>query len=257
MTVMLLVLLVLLAWVLRRAGRRRSAHALVGFTALLFLAVACGPLPRWMLDNLQRGYPATVSGPWASRNAIELLGAGTTRTSEDAPLQPSLFAWGRIARAVMLYRECKASGQQCLLLVSGGDSQHHGRPEAVVYAEALLQLGVAPADLQWEPHSMNTWQNAKFSRPLLQAFDPQKLLLVSSGIHLRRSLLYFDHFGLRPQPVRGGDVEAVLSPWPLAWNMALCDAALHEYLGIARLRVYNALGWNAPAVRSPLIPASP
>ena len=257
MTVMLLVLLVLLAWVLRRAGRRRSAHALVGFTALLFLAVACGPLPRWMLNHLQSGYPAEAAGPWASRNAIELLGAGTTRTSEDAPLQPSLFAWGRIARAVMLYRECKASGQQCLLLVSGGDSQHHGRPEAVVYAEVLVQLGVAPADLQWEPHSMNTWQNAKFSRPLLQAFDPQKLLLVSSGIHLRRSLLYFDHFGLRPQPVRGGDVEAVLSPWPLAWNMALCDAALHEYLGIARLRVYNALGWNAPAVRSPLIPASP
>ena len=255
MTLVLLVLLLLVAWVLHRRGRRLAGHALVAFTALLFLAVACGPLPRWMLDNLQHGYPARVSGPWASRNAIELLGAGTTRITPDAPLQPSLFAWGRIARAAMLYRDCKMSGQQCLLLVSGGDSQHHGRPEAVVYAEVLLRLGVAPADLQWEPHSMNTWQNAQFSRPLLRAFDPQKLLLVSSGIHLRRSLLYFEHFGLRPQPVRGGDVEAVLSPWPLAWNMVLCDAALHEYLGIARFRVYNALGWNAPAVRSPLIPA--
>ena len=103
---------------------------------------------------------------------------------------------------------------------------------------------------------MNTWQNAQFSRPLLQAFDPQKLVLVTSAIHLRRSLLYFEHFGLRPQPVRGGDVEAVLSPWPLAWNMALCDAALHEYLGMAQFHLYNALGWNAPPVRSPLVPAS-
>lgn len=257
MTLMLLVLLVLVSLAVRWSGRRRAAYALGALTALLFLAVACGPLPRWMLHNLQHGYSARVSGPWASRNAIELLAAGTTRTSEDAPLQPSLFAWGRIARAAMLYRECKASGQQCLLLVSGGDSQDHGRPEAVVYAQTLLQLGVAPADLQWEPHSMNTWQNAKFSRPLLQAFDPQKLVLVSSGIHLRRSLLYFDHFGLRPQPVRGGDVEAVLSPWPLAWNMALCDSALHEYLGMVQFHVYNALGWNAPAVRTPLIPASP
>ncbi|MBN4747341.1 YdcF family protein, partial [Pandoraea nosoerga] len=29
-----------------------------------------------------------------------------------------------------------------------------------------------------------------------------------------------------------------------AYNFALMDYALHEWIGIARYHVYNALGWN-------------
>ena len=257
MTLIVLVVLALYVAGLAGIGRRRWAIGLGSCTLLLLLAVACGPLPRWMLGNLQGAYPARVSGPWAARNAIVLLSAGTARVSGDAPLEPALFAWGRIAKAAMLYRQCKASGQACLLLVSGGDSQHHGQPEAVVYAGVLRRLGVPAADIAVESRSMNTWQNAQFSRPLLLAFAPQRLLLVSSGIHLRRSLLDFGHFGMRPQPVRGDAINAVLSPWPLAWNLALFDAAMHEYLGVAQFHFYNAMGWNAPAVQAPLIPAAP
>jgi hypothetical protein len=32
---------------------------------------------------------------------------------------------------------------------------------------------------------------------------------------------------------------------PLAYNFAVADIALHEYLGIMRYHVYNALGWNS------------
>ena len=251
--VILGVCVVLAAW----AGYRRLARVVGGLGVLLFLLVACGPLPALMLRDLQAGYPAQATGPWAARNAIVLLGAGTARTTRAASLEPALFAWGRIAEAAMLYRQCKVSGQACLLLVSGGDSQHHGQPEAVVYAGVLRRLGVPAADIAVESRSMNTWQNAKFSRPLLLAFAPQRLLLVTSGIHLRRSLLDFGHFGMRPQPLRGDAINAVLSPWPLAWNLAVFDAALHEYLGVAQYYFYNAMGWNAPALRSPLIPATP
>jgi hypothetical protein len=30
----------------------------------------------------------------------------------------------------------------------------------------------------------------------------------------------------------------------MAYNFALTDFALHEWIGIARYHVYNALGWN-------------
>ncbi len=255
MTLIVLAVLLLLAAILCRAGRRRLAGGVGGLTLLLFLAVACGPVPLWLLDHLD-SYASIPAAGWAPRNAIVLLGAGTVRATPDAPLAPELFAYGRIVQAAMLYRDCAASGQQCRLLVSGGDSQHHGAAEALVYAGVLRRLGVPADGLLLESRSMNTWQNAQFSRPLLQAYAPQKLLLVTSGIHLRRSLLDFAHFGMRPTPMRGDDLEAPLSALPLSWNIALCDLALHEYMGIARYHVYNAMGWNAPAIRSPQIPAS-
>ena len=255
MTLNALVLLLLLAAVAAWAGRRRLASGMAGLALLLFLAAACGPLPSLLLHNLQAPYAGTVGG-WASRNAIVLLGAGSTRVAPGAALEPPLLAYGRIVQAATLYHDCKASGQQCMLLVSGGDSQHHGMAEAAVYAPVLRRLGVPAQDLQLESRSMNTWQNAQFSRPLLQAYDPQKLVLVSSAIHLRRSMLYFTHFGLRPVPVHGDMVAAMLTAWPRSSNLALCDDALHEYLGVAQYHVYNALGWNAPPVLAPLVPST-
>jgi len=37
--------------------------------------------------------------------------------------------------------------------------------------------------------------------------------------------------------------------WPSAQNLVLTDVALHEYLGVLRYHVYNAMGWNAPAMK--------
>jgi hypothetical protein len=47
-----------------------------------------------------------------------------------------------------------------------------------------------------------------------------------------------------------------MSWWPQSWNLALCDLALHEYLGIARYYEYNAMGWNAPPL-PPLVAPEP
>ncbi|MEP6897203.1 MAG: YdcF family protein [Rhodanobacter sp.] len=256
MTLILLLLLLALAAIAGWRCRLRLARGLAAVTLLLFLAIACGPVPQLMLHDLQDTYASTVSGPWAARNAIVVLGVGTTRASPGAPLEPPVFAYGRLTRASMLYRDCKASGKQCLVLVSGGDPQHHGAAEAAIYGDVLRRLGVAPDDLQIESRSMTTWQNAQFSRAMLLAYSPQRLLLLTSGFHMRRSLLYFAHFGMQPTPVRGDELNAVLT-WPVAWNLALCDLALHEYVGIARYEVYNMLGWNAPPVRSPGLPAAP
>jgi uncharacterized SAM-binding protein YcdF (DUF218 family) len=91
----------------------------------------------------------------------------------------------------VLYRNCKSTGKQCLVLVSGGDPQHHGMAESTVYASVLSALGVSPQDIQAETLSRNTFENARYSRSLILAYDPQTLVLVTSGIHLRRSLIYF------------------------------------------------------------------
>lgn len=254
MSLMLLLLLVLLAALARWTRRPRLARGLALLTLLLFFAVACGPVPRLLLQHLQDTYASTAPDAWADRNAIVVLGVGTTRASASAPLEPPVFAYGRLTRAASLYRDCKAAQRQCMVLVTGGDPQKHGSAEAVVYAAALRQLGVPDADLEVEPRSMTTWQNAQFTRPMLLAYQPERMLLLTSGFHMRRSLLYFAHFGMHPEPVRGDEINATLPSWPEAWNIALCDLALHEYAGIARYDIYNMLGWNTPPILAPAIP---
>jgi uncharacterized SAM-binding protein YcdF (DUF218 family) len=243
MLTMLLVML-LVAALLYRLRRRTGGHVVMALTVLLFFGVACGPIATLMVYGLQGSYLAQPPVDWASRNVILVLGAGTVQPGDEA-LQPLFMASGRLLRGAQLYRACKDAGKQCRLLVSGGDSQGHGEAESTVYVRALNQLGVPASDLMSETRSMTTWQNAQFSRPLLVAYAPQHVLLVTSGTHLKRSLLYFGHFGMTPQPVAGDWVATVWTPFPAAWNIAAADIALHEYLGILRYQVYHVMGWNA------------
>jgi uncharacterized SAM-binding protein YcdF (DUF218 family) len=250
MTLPILFLLTLIAIVLAVRKRRRASRALFAGVLALVLFIGCGPAPRLLLDGLQSDYGASPSVVWGKRNAIVLLGASTQKIPDIGRVEPGAFAYARIVQAAALYAACKREHAACAVVVSGGDARKHGTPEADVYGVPLRQLGVAAADLVLENRSMNTWQNAQFSAAVLKRLDADRVLLVSSGIHLRRSLLYFSHFGVNAAPARADYLNAVLSPLPLAYNLALTDFALHEYAGIARYHLYNALGWNIVATRA-------
>lgn len=240
--------LLLLTLGLYRWRRRRAGRVVAGFTLLLFIGIGCGAVPRLMMRGLQDPYRVEPAIAWAPRNVIVLLAAGTA-VAQGEPLQPSYFANGRILRAAQLYHDCKEGGHECRLLVSGGDSQGHGEAEATVYGRSLRALGIPEPDLLLETRSLSTWQNAQFSRPILVEQAPQRVVMVTSGVHLRRSMLYFSHFGIAPQPVAGDWVNTRREVFPDSWNFVVADACLHEYLGILRYDVYNAMGWNAPRAR--------
>lgn len=249
MTMNALLILIVLASALAWLRWRRSSRVLFGLAVLLLLATGCGPLPSWLLAHLQAEVATDVPIVWGQRNAIVLLGAGTVRAGDAGAVEASLFAYGRISKAAMLYRACRQAPRDCKIEVSGGDARGLGQSEAAIYALDLQRLGVDPADVLLEPRSMNTWQNAQFSGPLLKAYGADRVLLVSSGFHLRRGMLYFSHFGIHATPVRADYVSGVASWKPLSYNFAMADMALHEYAGIARYRWYNAMGWNVEATR--------
>jgi len=244
----LIVFLILLAIGLVLLVRRRSrGGSIVAVLALAWLFFAgCGPLTGMLLGRLQSGFAPDVA-QWGQRNAIILLGAGTVRSGAGA-IEPSLYANGRILRAAELYRSCKATGADCKLEVSGGDAMKLNQAEADVYAVTLDRLGVPRADLMLEARSMNTFQNAQFSKPLLMVYGADKVVLVSSAVHLKRAVLYFAHFGIRGEAVRGDYVTARYDWLPTSENLSFADFAIHEYIGVARYHFYNAMGWNAPKI---------
>lgn len=111
-------------------------------------------------------------------------------------------------------------------------------------------IGIPREDLLVEGESHNTFQNAQFSAAPLttQGFD--RVVLVTSGVHLRRAMLYFGHFGVMPLPAPADHLTALRSPLPLSPNFAFLDIALHEYLGVWRYRLYEAMGRNAATTKA-------
>lgn len=209
-----------------------------------YLVIGDGFFPAYLLNNLQSPYNQSAPIAWKKTNTIILLGAGTSKNPRSNRVKPSLFAFSRIMQTAVIYRECKKTNASCYILISGGDPLNNGKSEAKAYQESLLSLGADSKDIQLETQSKNTYQNAEFSSYLLKNHDNGQLLLVNSGLALKRALLYFSFFNIYPTPIASDFITIPIAKYPLAYNFAMNDFAIHEYVGILRFYVYNFFGWN-------------
>ena len=122
-----------------------------------------------------------------------------------------------------------------MVLLSGGSDM-----TAALYAESLgmrqfmLDLGVPAAALLTEERSRNTRENAEMSARLLRERGIQKVLLVTSALHLRRALHLFEHQGLLVHPVatdQGGSPNARMNWLPDAHALDGSGRAFKEMVG--------------------------
>lgn len=209
-----------------------------------YVVVANGILSAVLLTRLQAPFVTKSSIDWKDKNAIVVLGNGAVKLPAENGVRPTALAYSRIVQAAQLYFECVKSGKKCHIIISGGDTVHTGVSEAISYKELLQTLNVPPADIRAEAQSLNTFQNAKFTGALLKQTSYDEVILVTSGYHLQRSLLYFSYFGITAKPVSADYFQSDITIIPNSFNFVLTDLALHEYVGIMRFYVYNFLGWN-------------
>jgi len=119
---------------------------------------------------------------------------------------------------------------------------------------SLLQLMNVPADAMWlEDRSRNTYENALFSRQILDPRGIDRIILVTSAMHMPRAVGLFEHLGFEviPAPV---DFNATFSPAderlslgavlldliPSVDNLELTSRVMKEYFGLI---VYRMRGW--------------
>jgi len=207
----------------------------------------------WVASRLARSLewrylpPDTV--PQAE--AIVLLGGGTQPARAPRPMVEVTGAGDRVLYAAWLYKQGKAGH----ILLSGGTLDWSQSDSSPAYDMAtLLEMMDVPADALWlEPDSRNTYENAVFSARILREKGIQRVLLVTSALHMPRSVSLFAAQGLDVIPlptdytVTQGDQERndvrafFLGLLPSAENLALTSRVLKEYIGIM---VYDLRGWN-------------
>jgi uncharacterized SAM-binding protein YcdF (DUF218 family) len=223
-----------------RGPRRYLAVLLVGFW------LATTPLGAWMLmAPLARGFAPIHSIDEASgAGAVVVLGGGA-RTFSDQGLVAGALSATSILRSLEGARVAKAIGAP-LVVASGGvprpDIQR--KPESEMIRNVIVETGVSPESVIQESDSRTTREQARFVGDMLRARGATRFVLVTSAMHMRRSLGVFRAQGLQPipsiAPMRSEDVVA--TPWwlPNSDSLTLFDESIYEY---AASLYYWSRGW--------------
>lgn len=247
----LAVVLLLLAWLWRSRPRLLSL-TLLGTLALLILGGnRC--VAYSLLRSLEWRYLPPAEIPQVG--AIVVLGGSTRQAAYPRPLVEVNETGDRILYAAHLYHQNAAEH----ILLTGGTiewlSPGNTRPEAEDMAAVLAMLDVPEEALWLEPNSRNTYENALYSRAILDEADVDTILLVTSALHMPRSVRLFEKQELNVIPAPA-DYIVSETDWRYLWSVGLAGQtlnlipsaenldyttqALKEYIG---LLVYGLRGW--------------
>ncbi len=145
------------------------ARFFASFIFLIFLLIFFTSLPNYLAQ------PLIVSPRIQKAEAILVLSGGSYDNG-----QLSSFSLERLVQAVKLYRE----GWAPKIIFSG--KEDFG--DALAMKEIALSLGVPDETILVEDQATSTYENILFSSVIAEENNLKEILLVTSPIHLRRSL---------------------------------------------------------------------
>jgi uncharacterized SAM-binding protein YcdF (DUF218 family) len=108
-------------------------------------------------------------------------------------------------------------------------------PEAVVMAQVSRFMGVKKDDMIIESTSNDTKDQARLIKPIV---GTAPFVLVTSAIHMPRSMSLFQNLGMNPIPGPAGGTSRVKMPFspqdlfPSVNALEATTEAVHEYLGL-------------------------
>ncbi len=244
MSLAIFIVLLLFAFYFLWMKWSRAKSVSLGLAFFFLLFAGQGWIPSLLLNCIQ-SEPTLKNPDWKERNAIVVLGAGTVRWPDATHFTSYPLGYSRLYEAAQLYFKCKKTFKACSVVTSGGDPKAAGISEADVMKRELIEIGVSESDILNESKSKNTFQNAQFSSEIIKSHSFDRIIVVTSGFHLRRALLYFSHFNISALGAPSDRLEPIFSIIPLAYNLAFNDIAIHEYGGLLLYRFYELMGWNS------------
>lgn len=215
-----------IAWALHR---RALGGALLVFAFAWSLLWSVPQISDWLRAPLERQHPVVAEAALPKADAIVVLGGGA--------LRPDRLQASRLGAAARAWR----AGRAPIVILSGGRSGPRGGPsEAARMALAIARLGVPASALVLEERSRDTQENAMFTATLARRRRIERVLLVTSSLHMPRASLLFHEAGVDVIPVPVPE-RSDRSSWSDRWvptGSALWRSgrALKEYAGLLGAR---------------------
>lgn len=215
---------------------KKLALSLAAVTVIFYL-LSTPLIGSWLVRTLESQYipPTNIQG-----DVIILLGGGATADTPDVDGVGMLSgsAANRLLTAARLHVKTGLP-----IITSGGRVFSDSGIEAQIAKRQLMTLGVPESKIFAEDQSLNTQQNAQFTKRILAEQGFARPILVTSAFHMPRSVGNFARAGIEVLPYPG-DYMTSLSPSfyanklvPSAEGLCLSGIALKEYLGILAMRL--------------------
>ncbi len=239
----LLILGVIAGWLYWK--RRSPWDHRVGSVTLLLLFLYSTPfLPRLLGRSLERKYPvwSVEDKLYPDRIPIMVLASGfVPDTILHASQQLGGVTFKRLMEGVRIYNALE--DYRPLLVFSGTAPEDVPITQAAVQARAAMDVGVDGEDIRLHdsPEVVNT---ASEARIFAEKFGKgQALILVTSALHMPRSMYWFRYYGLEPIPaptdfaVKTDRYRFNWDVWPSTENIRTMDRIFHEYIGWVWARI--------------------
>lgn len=172
---------------------RKKLRRIFLIIAIIF-AILYLPFTQYTLTEI-----LNVKGNLQPVKAIVVLGGGVKSDGS-----PGISTEERINYAASLFKKGFAN----YIILSGGDKIDSQLEVEQMYKIALAK-GVSPEALIKEAQSLNTYENAIYTKKLLsQQNIESNIILVTSPYHMRRALLCFEKQGIEvlAAPVRDSEI---------------------------------------------------
>ena len=220
--------------------RKNASLGFLFVSVVTFWIFTTPIVSSYMLVSLEQKFLPVPVHESPAADAIVVLG-GSLAIPESPRLEVELTGNSdRILHAARLYRAGKAP----VVIATGGAS--NSTPEAYVMKVLLKEWGVSEENIVIETESLNTFQNAVNTKPLLDKRGLESVLLVTSAIHMPRALATFQTLGINviPSPTdyiqedrKDHDITDFL---PDLDSLGKTSLVIKEYLG---LLAYRWQGW--------------
>lgn len=242
----LIVLLLLGAWLFERR-RSRVFQGIYAIAVISLIVLGCPTVSGLLASSLEDQNPDKGTEGVASAQAIVVLGGAINMPSRIHHVSGIISSSDRLLVALRLYHAGKAP----LVILSGGNNPLIGevrkRSEADEMRVLLEEWGIPDSAILVEGGSINTRENALFSRRLLASKGIGRIILVTSAIHMPRAAGTFRKVGFdvvaAPADFRSGwgESSAIFNWIPATDAMKVSSDSIHEWLGIW---VYRIRGWE-------------
>ncbi|MFW6381222.1 MAG: YdcF family protein [Bacillota bacterium] len=182
------------------------------------------PLENW-IDYSQYNYK--------EKYPVVVLGGGIHYDAGPEGSELSPITLQRLVKGWKLYRELETP----LIFTGGTGVGHAGDSEAGIAGDWLQEAGVDPGNIFLEKNARTTYENGLYVRQWLEKRDQSAVYLVTSAVHMPRSLAVFKNQGIEALPVAGGFLYSHSLGWldylPNRGALNANLSALHEIIGIA------------------------
>lgn len=186
---------------------KKLSRRLILLSVVLFYLLS----NHYLMDLFMRSWEYPVKNLAQDEKVYDVgivLGGGIITYNEDDKRLIFRNSADRGLQALQLYKQGRI--RKILITAGPGSLIYRDKFESGYYRDFLIRIGVPASDIITDSLANNTYQNAVNSKAIMDKLYPGgRFLLITSAMHMRRSLGCFEKVGLKVTPYAVGRLSTL------------------------------------------------